>query len=149
MLDDVKSKAGRRTVAIPGPLVDLLLAHRDIQEQERRTAGSMWEDNGFVFAQPNGRPVDPKADYQAWKDLLTEAGVREARLHDARHTAATTLLVLNIGTRAVMDLMGWSSSSMAARYQHVSDDLRHDIADSLGGLFWDATETTTETERVD
>jgi hypothetical protein len=36
-----------------------------------------------------------------------------------------------------MDLMGWSSSSMAARYQHVSDDLRHDIADSLGGLFWD------------
>ena len=48
-----------------------------------------------------------------------------------------------------MDLMGWSSSSMAARYQHVSDDLRHDIADSLGGLFWDATETTTETERVD
>ena len=65
------------------------------------------------------------------------------------HTAATTLLVLNIGTRAVMDLMGWSSSSMAARYQHVSDDLRHDIADSLGGLFWDAAETTTETERID
>ena len=135
VLDDVKSKAGRRTVAIPGPLADLLLAHRDVQEQERGAAGSLWEDHGFVFAQPNGRPVDPKADYQAWKDLLEEAGVREARLHDARHTAATTLLVLNIGTRAVMDLMGWSSSSMAARYQHVSDDLRHDIADSLGGLF--------------
>ena len=136
VLDDVKSKAGRRTVAIPGPLADLLLAHRDVQEQERGAAGSLWEDDhGFVFAQPNGRPVDPKADYQAWKDLLEEAGVREARLHDARHTAATTLLVLNIGTRAVMDLMGWSSSSMAARYQHVSDDLRHDIADSLGGLF--------------
>ena len=130
-----ESKAGRRTVAIPGPLVDLLLPHRDVQEQERGAAGSVWEDHGFVFAQPNGRPIDPKADYQAWKDLLEEAGVREARLHDARHTAATTLLVLNIGTRAVMDLMGWSSSSMAARYQHVSDDLRHDIADSLGGLF--------------
>ena len=80
VLDDVKSKAGRRTVAIPGPLVDLLLPHRDVQEQERGAAGSVWEDHGFVFAQPNGRPVDPKADYQAWKDLLTEAGVREARL---------------------------------------------------------------------
>jgi integrase len=141
VLDDVKSKAGRRTVALPGPLLDLLSAHREIQAQERLTAGSLWEDHGYVFAQPNGRPIDPKADHQAWKDLLDEAGVREARLHDARHTAATMLLVLNVGTRAVMDMMGWSSSSMAARYQHVTNDLRHDIADSLGGLFWGTTGT--------
>jgi len=122
----VKSKAGRRTIALPGPLLELLSAHRSTQEQERLTAGSLWEDHGYVFAQPNGRPIDPKADYRAWKDLLDEAGVREARLHDARHTAATMLLVLKVGTRAVMDLMGWSSSLMAARYQHVTDDLRHD-----------------------
>jgi integrase len=51
------------------------------------------------------------------------------------------LLVLNVGTRAVMDMMGWSSSSTAARYQHVTNDLRHDIADSLGGLFWGASGT--------
>jgi hypothetical protein len=25
---------------------------------------------------------------------------------------------------------------MTARYQHVTNDLRHDIADSLGGLIW-------------
>jgi len=42
--------------------------------------------------------------------------------------------VLNVGTRAVMDMMGWSSSSMAARYQYVTNDLRHDIANSLGAL---------------
>jgi integrase len=148
VLDDVKSKAGRRTIALPAPLLDLLRAHHEIQTQERITAGSMWDDHEFVFTQPNGRPIDPKADQQAWKDLLEEAGVREARLHDARHTAATMLLVLNIGTRAVMDMMGWSSSSMAARYQHVTNDLRHDIANSLGGLFWDTTETTTETNGV-
>jgi len=40
-----------------------------------------------------------------------------------------------------LDLMDWSSSSMATRYQHVTNDLRHDIADSLGGLFWGATGT--------
>jgi integrase len=104
-------------------------------------ARSLREDHGFVFAQPNGRPIDPKADHQTWKDLLEEAGVRKARLHDARHTGATMLLVLNIGTRAVMDLMGRSSSSMAARYQHVTNDLWRDIADSLGGLFWGTTGT--------
>ena len=76
-------------------------------------------------------------------------GTPQPELFDGDRTLPVTSMVLNIGTRAVMDLMGWSSSSMAARYQHVSDDLRHDIADSLGGLFWDATETTTEPERAD
>lgn len=129
------------TSAVPGPLVDLLHIHQEIQEQDRITAGSLWEDHGFVFTRLNGRPLDPKADHQGWKDLLEEACVREARLHDARHTAATMLLVLNVGTCAVMDLMGWSSSSMTTRYQHVTNDLRHDIANSLGGLYWGTTGT--------
>lgn len=136
MLDDVKSRAGRRTLALPGPLLELLVAHREAQDRERAAAGPLWEDHGFVFAQPNGRPIDPRADHQAWKELLEHAGVREARLHDARHTAATVLLVLKVGTRAVMDLMGWSSSSMASRYQHVTDELRHDIASSVGATLW-------------
>ena len=99
------------------------MAHRDIQEQERLAVGSLWEYHDFVFAQPNGRPIDPEADHHAWKDLLDEAGVLEARLHDARHTAATMLLVLNVEIRAVMDLMGWSSSSRAARYQQVTQEM--------------------------
>ena len=44
-----------------------------------------------MFAQPTGKPVDPRRDQYEWKALLEEAGVGEARLHDARHTAATTL----------------------------------------------------------
>jgi hypothetical protein len=59
------------------PLVDLLCAHREVQAQERLTAGSLWEEQGFVFAQPNGRPIDPKADHPMWKALLEAAGVRE------------------------------------------------------------------------
>jgi hypothetical protein len=50
-------------------------------------AGSEWHDGGWVFAQPTGRPIDPRADHAEWKALLEEPGVRDARLHDARHTA--------------------------------------------------------------
>jgi len=35
------------------------------------------------------------------------AGLRDARLHDARHTAATVLLLLDVPVRTVMSLMGW------------------------------------------
>jgi integrase len=39
-----------------------------------------------VFTSETGRPINPSTDYHAWKALLKGAGVREARLHDARHT---------------------------------------------------------------
>lgn len=69
-----------------------------------------------MFAQPNGKPIDPRRDHNEWKALLKEAEVREARLHDARHTAATTLLLLGVPERAVMDVMGWSNSAIVKRY---------------------------------
>jgi integrase len=34
--------------------------------------------------------------------------------------------------------MGWSSTAMAARYQHVTDPIRHTVAAQVGGLLWAA-----------
>ncbi len=55
-------------------------------------AGSEWQDNDLVLCLPNGRPLDPRNDHRAWHELLADAQGRPARLHDARHTAATLLL---------------------------------------------------------
>jgi len=58
-------------------------------------------------------------------------------MHDARHTAATTLLLLGVPERAVMDVMGWSNAAMVSRYAHVTARLRRDIADRLNTFLWD------------
>jgi integrase len=83
-----------------------------------------------------GRPLNPRTDYTEWKRLLNRAGVPERRLHDARHTAATVLLLLGVTERTVMSVMGWSSTAMAARYQHVVAAVRRDVANQVGGLLW-------------
>ena len=62
--------------------------------------------------------------------------MRDGRLHDARHTAATVLLLLGVPERAVMSVMGWSNTAMAARYQHVTATIQRDIATRVGGLIW-------------
>lgn len=131
-----KSRAGRRVVGIPGPLLEALIEHRASQDAEREKAADLWRDGDWVFAQPTGRPVDPRADYDEWCAVLKAAGVRPARLHDARHTAATMLLVLKVPTRAVMDVMGWSQASMTTRYQHVPVEVLRGIADQMGSLLW-------------
>jgi integrase len=134
----VKSKAGKRTIGLPPQLVVLLRKHYTDQDAERAAARQLWHDEGWVFATPTGGPLNPNTDYHEWKDLLQEAGLREARLHDARHTAATVLLILGQPGTTVMTLMGWSSGSMAARYQHVTDAVRSEVARQVGSLIWEA-----------
>jgi hypothetical protein len=84
-------------------LLPHLRAHRVAQSAARLAAGELWEDWDLVFAQPNGRPIQPRHDWEAWKALLASAGVRDARLHDARHTAATLLLEQGVDIRVVQE----------------------------------------------
>ncbi len=131
-----KSAAGNRVVGLPDQLAALLKENRRQQLEERIRAGSLWEEGGWVFTTRIGRPIAPNSDYHEWRALLERAGVRHARLHDARHTAATVLLVLSVPERTVMSIMGWSSTSMAARYQHVTDPIRREVASRVGGLLF-------------
>jgi integrase len=133
---EVKSRAGRRTHVLPDRLFELILLHEQVQLREREHAGTEWHEGGWMFTQPNGKPIDPRRDRDEWKSILAEAGVREARLHDARHTAATVLLLLGVPDRAAMDLMGWSTPAMKQRYMHVTGELRRDIAEQLNRYFW-------------
>jgi integrase len=83
-------------------------------------AGSQWHDEDLVFAQPNGRPIDKKTDYDDWTRPLQKAGVRHVRLHDGRHTAATLLLSENVHPRVVMELLGHSQMRTTMDiYSHV------------------------------
>ncbi|MGH3550922.1 MAG: hypothetical protein ACRDQU_22930 [Pseudonocardiaceae bacterium] len=40
-----------------------------MQEDEQRLDAELWRNDGWVFAQPAGKPTDPRADYGEWKDL--------------------------------------------------------------------------------
>ncbi len=53
-------------------------------------------------------------DYKIWKALLKQAGVREARLHDARHTAGTLLIEQGVHIRVpkLQPSRAWRSKSL-------------------------------------
>lgn len=136
---ETKSSAGQRVVGLPVQLVALLGEHLRQQERQRDAARKLWVQGGWVFTSPTGRPLNPNTDYREWKSLLRAAGVRDGRLHDARHSAATVLLLLGVPERAAMGIMGWSTTAMAARYQHITDPIRRDVAQRVGGLLWAGT----------
>jgi integrase len=132
-----KLRAGRRTIAFPGPLRDALQAHRTAQLAERIAAGSRWHDLDLVFGQEDGRPIDPRSDHRAWRSLLADAQVPQARLHDTRHTAATLLLQQGVPARVAMEMLGHSQISLPlGTYSHVVPELAEDAARRMGEALW-------------
>src|SRR3954468_2556895 len=137
VLVEPKSGAGRRTIKLPDPLRDALGAHRLAQAEQRLDAANGWESRGFVFCQPNCRPIAARRDWLDWKALLKAAGLRNARLHDARHTGATLLLQQGVPARVVMEILGHSQISLTlGTCSHVVPELAQEAAERMGDALW-------------
>jgi integrase len=147
-----KSKAGKRPIGVPQELMKLLAQHKETQDRERQRARDLWVEKEYVFTSEIGEPLNPNTDYHRWKDLLKAAEVRDARLHDARHTAATVLLILGVPDAVVDAIMGWEpgkSARMRRRYQHMTSPVLRQTADKIGGLLWPAGGPTGNSETTD
>jgi integrase len=132
-----KSVAGRRSLVLPEGLREALRLHRTAQAAERLAAGAEWRDDDLVFAQVNGKPIDPRRDWSDWKTLLAKAQVRDARLHDARHTAATLLLQQGVPARVAMQILGHSQIGLTlGTYSHVVPELAQEAAERMGDALW-------------
>lgn len=110
----------------------------DIQQPDGRLGANGSTDNG---SQGRKSACWPSHD---WKRLLEDAGVRDGRLHDARHTAGTVLMLLGVPDRVIDQIMGWEpggAARMRARYLHVPDELLKDVARKIGAAIWGSPET--------
>lgn len=122
----------RRTIPIPAELIEALKEHREVQRLERQYAGAAYVDHGLVFAHADGRPLDPGHDYDDWKDLLATAGVRDARVHDGRHTAATLLIAQGVALEVVQEILGHSDIRVTRGYSHVASAMARDATKRIG-----------------
>ncbi len=111
--------AGRRTIALAPIALGRLTAHRKRQAAER-LAAEYWDDNGWMFPDEWGRPMDPQLDYRAWRRLCEDAGIPVRRLHDLRHTAATLLLEAEVDLKSAGQVLGHGTVSQTAAYTHVT-----------------------------
>jgi hypothetical protein len=77
-------------------------------------------DYDLVFATRRGGPIAWTEDWRSWKAILRQAQVRDARVHDARHTAASLLIEQDVHIRVVQEVLGHTSVTTTERYTHVA-----------------------------
>jgi len=102
-----KSKASRRTFPVPTFVLASL--------KRRRNLGLPGE---LVWGKADG-PMDPRQDWQAWKDMLTTASVGDHPLHAARNTTATLLMGAKVDPKLIAQILGHSTVKITQDiYQH-------------------------------
>lgn len=82
---------------VPPPFLPYLLEREATQDEQRQFVGELWAERDIVFTRLDGRPLDPRADWEEFTELLDEAGISDRRQRDGnRHTAGTILNELGV-----------------------------------------------------
>ncbi|WP_167502253.1 site-specific integrase [Streptomyces malaysiensis] len=147
-----KTKKSQNPVPIPPPFIPYLLEHKAQQEEMRTAAGDGWEEHDAVFTRPDGRPLDPRADWEEFKELLEEAGISDRRLYDgSRHTAGTILNELGVDMPTIMEILRHTQISQTRRYVKGRSHLSKDAMRRMGEFFVPTPEnpTAVKTDPVD
>jgi len=130
IIKEPKSLHSRRAVSLSPSLATLLLEYRKDQEIMRTQMGSTLNNEDFVFSWPDGRPLDPDVVTQAFHRIAGQAGLKNIRLHDLRHTHATLMLKAGVHPKVVSERLGHANIGITLDiYSHVLPGLQEAAAE--------------------
>ncbi len=135
VIKEPKTSHSRRRIALPPSLGLVLHQHKAGQEAQRALLGKPLTDNDFVFAHPDGSPLDPSTVSHAFNKVMRKAGLPHIRLHDLRHTHASLLLQAGVHPKIVQERLGHSSIRVTLdTYSHVIGGLQEVAAQRFDDL---------------
>jgi integrase len=121
-----KSRAGRRDVTLPDLLVDALREHRKATLELRMQLGAgRLPDDGLLFANLEGEPLQPSNVSSDWGEIAGRIGVPEITFHGLRHTHASQLIATGVDIVTISKRLGHARPSVTLSiYAHMftSDD---------------------------
>jgi len=117
-----KSKTGARTHTLPTVAQTLLLEAPRLGEC-------------IVPGRDPDTPLDYKAIHKVWIRARDMAQLKDARIHDIRHTVATMAAETGAGAHLIRDLIGHKTLAMAnlyvGRMNEPVRDLREKVAEAI------------------
>ena len=121
MLNLPDSKTGAKTVYLGKPAIDTL-------RRLPRLPDNPWVIYGI---KPGGRLIDLQP---FWQRLRARAGLKDARIHDLRHTFASAAVAAGQGLPMIGKLLGHTQVETTARYAHLAADPVKAAAERVSGV---------------
>jgi integrase len=105
-----KTQRSFRTIPLADVVLDSLAAHI-----EQHGTGK----DGVLLHGRDGRPLRRQIFGRTWRQLREQAGLPDARYHNARHTYASTLLSAGVSVAADAEYLGHSPGELLRTYAHL------------------------------
>jgi integrase len=135
VVETPKTRAGARTISLDSDTVTVLKGHRKRTVAERLAMGEAYIDQGWVFVEPDGDPVNPRNVTMTFVRRSRRLGLPAIRLHDLRHSWATLALRAGVNPKVVQERLGHTNISVTLGiYSHVSADTHREAADAVAAL---------------
>ena len=138
VISSPKTAAGKRQLAIDAGTVTALAQLKNQQEAAAQVLGHWGTD--LVAATVDGHAIHPKALLRLFQRTAKAAGLPVIRLHDGRHTAATSALQAGVAIHVVKGRVGHANASTTLDvYAHFLPSADKLAADSAGSVLDQAT----------
>jgi integrase len=108
---DTKTERSRRTLKLPGVVVQALREHQERQARERDNAGPLWQEHGLVLATSVGTPLDSHNVRRDLRKVTKAAGLGERWVPKELRTSFVSLMShRGVSVEEIARLAGHSSS---------------------------------------
>jgi integrase len=101
-----KTRTSRRTINLPGMIVEALREQYEAHLEERLPLGMGRDPRALVFSRPSGEPLDPDTLSKSFGRLITAAKVTRITFHGQRHTYISHLLMDGVRVKVVSERAG-------------------------------------------
>lgn len=120
-----KTSKGRRLIALTPSTVKVFRDFKDSQTVQRLLSENILLEEDLVFSNIDNKPLLPDTISHAWTKLVKRSGLKDVRLHDARHTHASLMLKQGIHPKIVQERLGHASIQITLdTYSHVAPGLQ-------------------------
>lgn len=126
VLKTPKTKTSIRKIFLPKTVAEMLIVHKQAQEEVKELVGSDYSDYNLVFTTGNGRPMEGTKINNRLGNLIRDNNLPKVVFHSIRHSSITYKLKLNGGDmKSVQGDSGHAQLKMVADvYSHIIDDDR-------------------------
>jgi integrase len=111
--------------------VDFVPMNPDLEALFRRIRPENAKSRAHVFLY-EGKPI--KSVRRAFATACRNAGIKDFRFHDLRHTCASHLIMNGAGLKEVQEHLGHKNISTTNRYLHLTEEAKRKTAARLTGL---------------
>jgi len=125
--NEPKTSHSRRRVAMTPKLALFLREYRGERERLYQELEKELTLDDLVFANVEGKPLDPDVLTHNFARIAKQAGLENVRFHDLRHTFASLMLLRGAKPKVISEALGHASVAFTMDvYSHIIEGMQED-----------------------